>query len=132
MNIVTLIGRLGKDPEMRMTKTGTSVCNMSIATNRADKDRTTDWHQIVMWGKAAEVAGRFLRKGSQCAVTGSLQYREYQDKNGNDRKVTEVHCNTLTLLGDGKVENSSGKQEYVKQERAPASEIPPSDDDVPF
>lgn len=95
LNKVQLIGNLGKDPELRTTS-GDDVCNFSIATSERWKDRDgeqqekTEWHNIVVWGKLAEVCDRYLSKGSKVYVSGKLQTRKWTDKDGNDRYTTEV------------------------------------------
>jgi len=128
MNVVTLVGRLGQDPDNRMTENGTAVCNLSIATNRIGKGKETDWHKVVLWGKAAEVGGQYLRKGSEVAVTGSIQYRSWCGKDGRQVKVCEIHCNQLDLIGSKMAESAP----YEQQGRtAPPSDFS-NDNDVPF
>lgn len=129
MNVVTLVGRLGRDPDMRMTANGTSVCNISIATNRPTKGKETDWHRIVIWGKAADVASQYLRKGSECAVTGHLQYRDWEDREGNKKQTAEIHCNQLSLIG-GK--SSGGNQDRSDGQPRAAPPGFNESDDVPF
>ena len=134
MNVVTLMGRLGKDPEMRMTQNGTNVCNMSIATNRMDRERTTDWHKIVVWGKAAEVAGKYLSKGSQVCVTGSIQYRSFENRDGKMISVTEIHCNQISLVGSAQDSPAQSEPRNSGQRRPPPkpAEEYSNDNDVPF
>jgi len=105
VNKVILVGRLGRDPEIRTTASGNSVGNLRIATTERRKDRDgnwndhTEWHTLVCFGKTAETAGRFLKKGRQIYVEGRLQTRKWQDKEGRDRYSTEVVCNVLRFLG---------------------------------
>lgn len=113
MNVVTLVGRLGRDPDNRTTASGTAVCNLSLATNRRSKDKETDWHRIVVWGRAAEVAGQYLRKGSEAAVTGQLQYRSWTDKDGNKKQSAEIHCHQIDLIGSKMSESSPHECEDV-------------------
>jgi single-strand DNA-binding protein len=97
INKVILIGNLGQDPDVRFTPNGNAVANLSIATDESYKDRQTgqlvpktEWHKIAMFGKIAEVAGQYLRKGSKIYIEGKLQTRKWQDKEGQDRYSTEV------------------------------------------
>jgi single-strand DNA-binding protein len=105
VNKVILVGRLGRDPEIRTTSGGNSVGNIRLATTERRKDRDgnwsdqTEWHTVVCFGKTAETAGRFLKKGRQVYVEGRLQTRKWQDKEGRDRYSTEVVCNALRFLG---------------------------------
>lgn len=105
VNKVIIIGHLGKDPEMRYLPDGTAVASMSLATSEQFKDRDgnkqerTEWHRISIFGRPAEVAGEYLRKGSQAYVEGRLQTRKWTDKDGQDRYTTEIICSRLQLLG---------------------------------
>jgi single-strand DNA-binding protein len=106
VNKVILLGNLGKDPEIRTLENGVKVCTFSLATSESYKDRNsgetitrTEWHNIVMWRGLADVAERFLKKGSQIYVEGKIQTRNYQDKEGNQRYMTEVVANEMTMLG---------------------------------
>ncbi len=97
VNKVILIGNLGVDPETRYTASGTAVTNLSLATDESYKDRNTgqmvprtEWHRIVMFGKIAEIAGQYLRKGSKVYIEGRLQTRKWQDQSGQDRYTTEI------------------------------------------
>jgi len=97
MNKVMLIGRLGKDPELRETKNGTKVCNFSVATTESYKDKktgeyvnNTEWHNIVVWGALAEVCSKFLKKGAEVLVEGKMQTRQYEKKDGSKAYTTEV------------------------------------------
>lgn len=121
VNKVILIGRLGKDPEMRYTASGTAVVNFSLATNHFTKDQDgnnsdqTEWHQVVAFGRTAEVAGEYLNKGKLVYIEGRLQTRSWDDQNGQKRYKTEVVCANLQLLG------SKGDSE-MPQEDAPEME----------
>jgi single-strand DNA-binding protein len=106
LNKVTLIGNLGADPEVRYMPTGGAVTNISLATTRHWKDKqtgerrdATEWHRIVFFNRLAEVAGEYLRKGSQVYVEGRLQTRKWQDQSGQDRYTTEIIASEMRMLG---------------------------------
>jgi single-strand DNA-binding protein len=105
VNKVILVGRLGQDPDVRYMPNETAVCNFSLATSSSYKDKTgekvdqTEWHRIVMFGKVAEIAKEYLKKGSQIFVEGRLQTRKWQTKDGQDRYTTEVVAATMQMLG---------------------------------
>ena len=106
VNKVILIGNLGKDPESRSTQAGKQVVNVTIATSDNWRDKAsgemqerTEWHRVVFFGKLAEIAAQYLRKGSQVYVEGRLQTRKWQDKNGQDRYTTEIIAETMQMLG---------------------------------
>jgi single-strand DNA-binding protein len=105
VNKVILLGNLGRDPEVRFTQGGTPVANFTMATTdrwsdpSGEKKEKTEWHRIVVWGKQAEVAGEYLRKGRPVFVEGSLQTREWTDREGNKRYTTEVRAQRIQLLG---------------------------------
>ena len=119
VNKAILLGNLGKDPEVRTLENGVKVCSFPIATSETYKDRNsgeqitkTEWHNIVMWRGLADVAERFLKKGNQIYVEGKIQTRNYQDKDGNQRYITEVVANEMTMLGGkpGDSGNSGGNR----------------------
>lgn len=128
LNRTELIGRLGKDPEVRSTSTGKQVASFSIATDDSYTDATgnvverTDWCNIVMWGGLAGVAEKYLRKGSQVYVAGRLQTRSYDDKSGQKHYVTEVIAKELIML-DGRKGNA---------EQPVGGTVPAPADDCPF
>ena len=138
VNKAILIGNLGKDPELRYTPSGQAVASFSIATTRKWRDNEgqmqeqTDWHNIVVWGKQAENANEYLRKGSPVYIEGRIQNRSYDDKDGNKRYISEVVALTVQYLG-GKSDQSAGSR--PSQGSAPP-EAPPDvaadDDDLPF
>lgn len=105
VNKVLLLGNLGRDPEVRFTQGGIPVANFTMATTdrwsdpSGEKKEKTEWHRIVVWGKQAEIAGEYLRKGRPVFVEGSLQTREWTDREGNKRYTTEVRAQRLQLLG---------------------------------
>tara|TARA_B100001245_G_C22558868_1_gene279062 strand:+ start:92 stop:496 length:405 start_codon:yes stop_codon:yes gene_type:complete len=129
VNKVILVGNLGQDPESRFTPQGTAVTNLSIATNESwkdqngDKQERTEWHRVVMYGRMAETAVEYMRKGQMVYVEGRLNTREWEDQNQVKRKTTEIRCDNFTMLGrkgDGTPQNSgTGNSEKV-------------DDDLPF
>lgn len=144
VNKVILIGRLGADPELRTFPDGTSVANVTIATNETWPDKNnpqgpriehTDWHRLQFIGRGAEVLNDYARKGSLIYVEGSLRTRKYQDKDGNDRYITEVRVRNFTFLGGrGDNEGASGGQSSSR----PAQNANAADDgfgdmeDIPF
>jgi len=138
VNKVILVGNLGRDPEVRYTTSGTPVANFTMATTdrwvdqaSGERKEQTEWHRIVVWGKQAEIAGEYLRKGKQVYVEGSLQTREWTDRDGNKRYTTEVRAQRFQMLG-----SREGRQEAaaVTEEAHAASEPGSSfdEDDVPF
>jgi single-strand DNA-binding protein len=104
LNKIMLIGNLGRDPELRYAPSGSAVANFSLATTESWKDNDgnpqerTAWHTIIMWGKLAEIAAEYLRKGSKAYIEGRLQYREYEAKDGTKKQVTEIIANDLIML----------------------------------
>jgi single-strand DNA-binding protein len=150
VNKVILIGNLGRDPEVRSTPSGQPVANFSIATNRRWKDRDgnrqeqTEWHNIVCWGRQAEVAGQYLTKGKRIYVEGRLQTRSWEDKQSGEKKYrTEIICENFQMLGgrgdDGGA--SGGGGDYGGSGSSGGSggsggssygDSGPSDDDIPF
>lgn len=107
VNKVILVGRLGKDPEMRYMPNGNAVANFSLATSEQFKDRDgnkqerTEWHRVVLFGRTAEVAGEYLRKGGMAYIEGRLQTRKWTDKDGQERYTTEIVGDRMQLLGSG-------------------------------
>ncbi|HDS1729147.1 single-stranded DNA-binding protein [Pseudomonas putida] len=162
INKVILVGTCGQDPEVRYTPNGNAVTNLSLATSESWNDRQTgqkvqktEWHRVVLFGKVAEIAGEYLRKGSQCYIEGKLKTREWE-KDGIKRYATEVHVDingTLQLLG-GRPDNQGGgqqqrqpqqqrqqprqqpqHQQYQQQSQAPQQQPDPDDSfdsDIPF
>lgn len=142
VNKVILVGRLGQDPEVKEVG-DTSVANMSIATSESWKDKSsgerkerTEWTRVVAWGRQAEIAGEYLRKGSLVYVEGQLQTRKWQDNDGNDRYTTEVRISMLRMLG-GRNDSNSSSQASEDSEPAAATAGAGSGggngtDDIPF
>ena len=134
LNKVILIGNLGQDPEARFTPQGTAVCNLSIATNESWKDQNgemqdrTEWHRVVMYGRMAETATEYMKKGQMVYVEGRLNTREWEDQNQIKRRTTEIRCDNFTMLG--KRSDPSGPPSAN-----PDSSMKPKagvDDDLPF
>ncbi len=136
INKVILIGRLGMDPEIRYTASGKAVCNFSIATDEGfgDKKRT-EWHNIVLWEKIAEVASKYLSKGSLIYIEGRLQTRSYEDKEGITKYRTEVVAQRMQMLspkdspGQVPADMPTGDEDIFTP---PAAGPAGSDDDIPF
>jgi len=136
VNRVILIGRLGRDPELKFTPAGKAVTNFTMATSETWKDDSgerqerTEWHKIQMWGKLAETAAKYLSKGSQVYIEGKLQTREWTDKDGQKRYTTEIVANNMTML-DGKGDNSEKPNNPEKPESSGG--LSPDDlDQIPF
>ena len=136
VNKVILLGNLGRDPEVRFTQGGTPVANFTMATTdrwsdpSGEKKEKTEWHRIVVWGKQAEIAGEYLRKGRPVFVEGSLQTREWTDRDGNKRYTTEVRAQRLQLLGRPDDRGAAGGGPAADEAPEPSAEI--ADDDIPF
>jgi single-strand DNA-binding protein len=150
VNKVILVGNLGADPETRYTAGGSAVTNVRLATTDAWKDKQsgeqqerTEWHRVVFWGRLAEIAAEYLRKGSQIYVEGRIQTRKWQDKDGQDRWSTEIVGNEMQMLGGrgggggqsappdfdgGQSEDSGPSQGSAKK----AAAVEDFDDDIPF
>ncbi len=124
-NLVILIGRMGKDPEMRQTQSGKSVVNFSMATSYKPKngDEQTEWHNVVAWDKLADIIHKYMKKGSQLYIKGKLQTRKWQDKDGNDRYTTEIVANDMVMMGSKDGGNSTPTQSDSRTEQ-PMEDIP--------
>ena len=145
VNKAIIVGNLGKDPEMRYMPSGDAICNFSIATTDSWKDKNgekqekTEWHRISMFGKLAEIAGEYLKKGSQVYVEGRLQTRKWQDKDGHERYTTEIVADRMQMLGS---RNGGGNSfEVVDKPAGGGSSAKPAksggdfdnfEDDIPF
>jgi single-strand DNA-binding protein len=140
INKVILVGHLGADPETRYMPSGGAVTNVRLATSDSWKDKNTgeqqdrtEWHNVAFFGRLAEIAGEYLRKGSQVYVEGRLRTRKWQDRDGNDRYTTEIIANEMQMLGGRPGAGAPAKA----SSEAPAPERmgPPDeefDDDIPF
>jgi single-strand DNA-binding protein len=144
INKVILIGHLGADPETKSMPSGTAVANLRIATTEAYKDKQsnewqerTEWHRVALFDRLAEVAGEYLRKGSQVYIEGRLRTRKWQDKQGNDRYSTEVIASDMQMLGGrgggaGASAESRPAAKPAAAEPASTAEREDFDDDIPF
>lgn len=155
VNKVILVGNLGRDPEVRYTKSGQAVASFSLATSErwtgkdGNKEEKTEWHRIVAWGKLGEICGEYLSKGKQIYIEGRLQTREWEDNDGNKKQTTEIVANNMTMLGQagggssGGYDSNSSSGGSRGQSGSSASQGSPSqsssggsddfeDDDIPF
>ena len=147
LNKVLLIGRLGKDPEIRYTPDGAPVANFSLATGEfwTDKNGTrqerTEWHNIVAWNKLADLSKRYLAKGRQVYVEGRIRTREWDDKDGNKRRTTEIIASQMVLLGSraegvdaaaAPVRRSAPEAEPGAAPAPGLADVEITDDDIPF
>lgn len=134
VNKAILVGRLGKDPEIKYTPNGTAIANFTMATSENYKDKDgqkqerTEWHRIVAFGKLAEICGEYLAKGKQVYIEGRIQTRSWDDKDGNKKYMTEIVANTMQMLG--KADDTAGPA--VVGESNVVSESSPVEEDVPF
>jgi single-strand DNA-binding protein len=147
LNKVMLIGNLGRDPELKATPSGQVLTRFSLATTetwknpQGEKQSKTEWHNIVAWGKQAEIADKFLRKGKQIFIEGRLQYREYTDQAGVKKTSCEIRCDNFVMLsriedggGQRAVEIRSGTDEYESTGSTPVALSGSNnyEDDIPF
>jgi single-strand DNA-binding protein len=146
VNKVIILGNLGRDPEVRFSADGAAVCNIAIATSSSWKDKNsgekreeTEWHKVVFYGRLAEIAGEYLKKGKPVYVEGRLKTRKWQNKEGVDQYTTEVIADSMQLLG-GREEGSTAPAPQQRQapaaqpqtQRQPAANLADMDDDIPF
>ena len=138
VNKVILIGNLGRDPEVRYTTSGTPVANFTMATTdrwndpaSGERKEKTEWHRVVVWAKQAEIVGEYLRKGRQVYIEGSLQTREWTDRDGNKRYTTEVRAQRVQMLGRRGDDEGAGASERTAPAVAESSQGI-EDDDIPF
>ena len=145
VNKVILIGNLGRDPETRYSADGAAIANVSVATTRRYKDSAgqqqeeTEWHRVVFFGRLAEIAGEYLRKGRPVYVEGRLRTRKWTDKEGVEKYTTEIVAENMQMLGSregmgggGEVEESAPARPAAKPAAKPAQNIAEMDDDIPF
>ena len=152
VNKVILVGNLGRDPETRYNPEGGAICNISVATTDTWKDKTsgekqerTEWHRVVFFSRLAEIAGEYLKKGSQVYIEGSLRTRKWTDKEGVEKYTTEIVADRMQMLGSRSGQGDAGGRERGNEAResAPASEgksaakkpagqFSDMDDDIPF
>lgn len=138
VNKVIIIGNLGRDAELRYTPGGAPVSNFSVATTEVwnnkggQRQEKTEWHKIVIWGKAAEAINEYLVKGKQVYIEGRIQYREYTDKDGNKRTATEIRADKTVLLGSGSGNGATGRRAAAQQEDDHFPDTTGAEDDIPF
>ncbi|HPE05101.1 MAG TPA: single-stranded DNA-binding protein [Thauera sp.] len=163
VNKVILIGNLGADPESRFAPSGDAICNIRLATtetwrdkNTGERREATEWHRVAFFGKLAEIAGQYLRKGSQVYIEGSLRTRKWQDQSGQDRYTTEIRADEMKMLGrreggdapmrggeggwDAGGQSAPARQPAAPAQRPQPQSAPPQqsggfgdfDDDIPF
>jgi single-strand DNA-binding protein len=145
VNKVIIIGNLGADPETRYMPSGDAVTSIRVATTDRYKDKqsgemkeATEWHNISLYAKLAEIAGQYLRKGSQVYVEGKLQTRKYTDKNGVEKFATGIKADSMQMLGSREVEQRTAAPAQKPAKQAPTRQAPPPsgfddmDDDIPF
>jgi single-strand DNA-binding protein len=154
VNKVILVGNLGQDPEVRYLPAGGAVANITLATSESWRDKQTgetkektEWHRVVLFGKLAEVAGEYLRKGSQVYIEGRLTTRKWTDQSGQDRYTTEIHVNvggTMQMIGGRSEAGAGNRPQQNQQSQQPQQQKaqphqrgnnePPMDfdDDIPF
>jgi single-strand DNA-binding protein len=137
VNKVILVGNLGKDPEVRFTPNGRALAKFPVATSEkwtdqdGNKQERTEWHNIVVWGKQAETCGQYLAKGRQVFIEGSIRSRQYDDKDGNKRYITEIVARDVRFLGGGGGSRSAPEPVSVP----PGEDAGPGggdEDDIPF
>ena len=149
VNKVILVGNLGADPETRYTASGDAVCNIRLATtdswkdkNSGEKREMTEWHRVVFYRKLAEVAGQYLKKGSQVYIEGRIKTRKWQDKDGQDRYTTEIEATEMQMLG-GRPAGGDSQAGYAGQgqdgyspapqrQQRPKPQFDDLGDDIPF
>lgn len=148
VNKVILIGNLGRDPEVRYMPSGDAVANITLATTEVWKDKNgekqeqTEWHRVAMFGKTAEIAGEYLKKGSQVYIEGRLQTRKWTDKDGQERYTTEIRADRMQMLGSrsGGSERMAAADDEAPRAAAPRKPAPQGkgggfddlEDDIPF
>ncbi|MBI4482469.1 MAG: single-stranded DNA-binding protein [Acidobacteria bacterium] len=138
VNKVILVGRLGRDPELRYTPGGSPVANFSVATNEVWTDKNgqrqerTEWHNIVAWNKLAEICSQYLVKGRLVYIEGRLQTREWDDKDGNKRRTTEVVANNMQILEPKGEARASAVTAPAAAGSAPPSDVEITNEDIPF
>ena len=146
INKVILVGNLGQDPEVKYMPNGNAVCNITVATSESWKDKNsgemqerTEWHRVVFFRRLAEIAGEYLKKGSQVYLEGRLQTRKWQDQQGQDRYTTEIIADNMQMLGGGG--RSGGSAEFGGGQSKGGSQSAPApgsmdngytDEDIPF
>jgi single-strand DNA-binding protein len=148
VNKVIIVGNIGRDPETRYMPSGDAVTNISVATSDRYKDKqtgemkeTTEWHRVAFFGKLAEIAGQYLKKGSQVYVEGRLRTRKWADASGQEKYSTEIVADSMQMLGSKMAGGGEGGESYSRPKPADSSNSSPAptaaslgamDDDIPF
>ncbi len=144
VNKVIILGRLGSDPETKNISSGSTVTNFSLATSESWKDKEgqkqerTEWHRVVVWGKLAEICGKYLSKGRQAFVEGRLQTRSWEDQQGNKRYTTEIVATNVQFIGgSAQASNSTGFDQPASNDNpfadfSPEPNFSSSNDEIPF
>jgi single-strand DNA-binding protein len=141
INKVIIVGNLGNDPDTRYMPSGSAVTNLSVATNESWKDKQTgeqkdrtEWHKVAMFGRLAEIAAEYLRKGSQVYIEGKLRTRKWQDKDGQDRFTTEIVADEMQMLGGRGGAGGGAPSMNDSSDRSPPPRASGDDfdDDIPF
>ena len=140
INKVIVVGNLGADPDSRTMPSGNAVTNISVATSESwndketgEKQEKTEWHRVVFFGRLAEIASDYLKKGSQVYVEGKLQTRKWEDKEGNERWTTEIVANQMQMLGERMSQGTSNQGNVTKQNNSSNEFVDEEfDDDIPF
>lgn len=148
VNKVIIVGNIGRDPETRYMPSGDAVTNISVATSDRYKDKqtgemkeTTEWHRVAFFGKLAEIAGQYLKKGSQVYVEGRLRTRKWADASGQEKYSTEIVADSMQMLGSKMAGGGEGGESYSRSKSADSSNSGPAptaaslgamDDDIPF
>ncbi|MEO8649718.1 MAG: single-stranded DNA-binding protein [Acidobacteriota bacterium] len=144
-NKITIIGNLGREPELRYTPQGTAVCNFSIATNEKKRDKSgemqdvTTWFRVTLWSKQAENAAKYLKKGSSVYIEGRLRVEDWTDREGKERYTLEVQGSDMQFIGSARSDEFSGESPSEAEFAGPAdnsgaafAQAPKNDDDIPF
>jgi single-strand DNA-binding protein len=138
VNKVTLIGRLGRDPELKYTASGTAYCRFSVATDDSWTDRSTgerqertEWHSVVAWERLAEICGQYLAKGRMVYIEGSIQSRQWEDQDGNKRTSFDIRARDMVMLSSPASGDASSAGGSTRAAAAAKAE-PATDDDIPF
>jgi single-strand DNA-binding protein len=148
VNKVIIVGNIGRDPETRYMPSGDAVTNISVATSDRYKDKqtgemkeTTEWHRVAFFGKLAEIAGQYLKKGSQVYVEGRLRTRKWADASGQEKYSTEIVADSMQMLGSKMAGGGEGGESYSRSKSSDSSNSAPAptaaslgamDDDIPF
>ena len=140
INKVIVVGNLGANPDSRNMPSGNAVTNISVATSESwndketgEKQEKTEWHRVVFFGRLAEIASDYLKKGSQVYVEGKLQTRKWEDKEGNERWTTEIVANQMQMLGERMSQGTSNQGNVTKQNTSSNEFVDEEfDDDIPF